>query len=95
MEQVKVLLEQAKTLLYEVENNVTIQENWKVGMNVAIDYILTNAFNRLFDIWKEKQSSEILENPDVISIFYTEICYDNNDKLNKQLETLEKFFNSL
>ena len=87
------LLFQSKQILREIENNQTIQEGWKTWMRVAVWYLLDQARDELFAVWRLEQIiDETKTDEDYHNDFDCEIWYSGNDVIEKQFEKLNVYF---
>ncbi len=83
----------SKQILWEIEKNPNIQERWKVWMKIAVGYIIDEIYNNLFNSRLEEKLE--WDWNEIETEFETEIWYDKNDTLEKQLEKLHNYFTSL
>ena len=90
------LLFQSKQILREIENNETIQEGWKTWMKKSVWYLLDQARDELFAVWRLEQIiDETKTDEDYHNDFDCEIWYSVNDVVEKQFEKLNNYFISL
>ena len=87
------LLFQSKQILREIENNATIQEGWKTWMKKSVWYLLDQARDELFAVWRLEQIiDETKTDEDYHNDFDCEIWYSVNDVVEKQFEKLNVYF---
>lgn len=91
------MLDLAKKILSEIENNPTIREGWKTGMRVAVGYILDKVEKDLIWSYASKNSIELngLNNETIQYHFDRNFCYDVNVTAEKKLEELERITEEL
>ena len=86
------MLTLAKQILNEIENNPTVQENRKIGMRVAVGYMLDNVENKLFNLYVNKEEIILTEkNTDLVfQNFCVYFKYDHTSKEEERANKLSK-----
>ena len=91
------MIDLAKQILHEIENNPTILQSRKTGMRVAVGYVLSKIEDTLIEMYCLNSAVIMTDtNSDFIrNQFKTKFCYDPLEIEEKRLAKLEEILSTL